>query len=170
MRIYLVGFMGAGKSTIGSALAARLRWEFIDLDKEIERREHRSIPEIFETCGERAFRSLETKVLGETCRLVRTVFATGGGTFTNPRNVELIKKSGVSVFLDVPSTVLINRIERSPRPRPLFRDPVQAKALLDERRPSYELADITLRVREGSDVHEVVEGIVARLREDPCVT
>ena len=168
MRIYLVGFMGAGKSTIGSALAARLRWEFIDLDKEIERRQRRSIAEIFEQAGEDAFRSMETNALRDTSRLVRTVFATGGGMFTNPRNVELIKRSGVSVFLDVPSSLLIKRIERSPRPRPMFKDSSQAEALLEARRPSYEQADFTIRVREGADVQEVVEGVVAKLREDPC--
>ena len=106
--IYLTGFMGCGKTTVGRALADALGWMFADLDQEIEAREKITIAEIFDTHGEAAFRELETAALKDRIRTVQygrpQVIALGGGAFLNEENFELVSNNGVSVWLDARST------------------------------------------------------------------
>ena len=170
MRIYLVGFMGSGKSTVGRRLATRLGWAFVDLDKEVELRSGIDVPTLFEQRGEEAFRDYEYAALAAIAHDVRVVVATGGGTFVSERNVELIKRTGVSVWLNPPFELLVKRIEGSHRKRPLFRDPEQARALLEQRLPAYRQADLEIRPRPGQTADSVADGIVDLLMEDPCAT
>src|SRR5690348_2269545 len=100
--MYLVGFMGAGKSSVARALARRLDWRSSDVDELIEQREHQSVAAIFSKHGEQYFRSVERTVLLEQLPVRHLVVATGGGTFVDPQNRAVINNDGVSVWLDVP--------------------------------------------------------------------
>jgi len=120
--IYLLGFMGSGKSTVGSLLASALGWPLIDLDTVIEAGQGLSIREIFENSGEAFFRQIERAALTEASKAEPAVIALGGGTFAQPPNVDLIRDSGgTTVWLDCPSEVLRARCEGLEN-RPLFRD------------------------------------------------
>lgn len=172
MRIYLVGFMGAGKSTVGRALARRLRWPFRDLDREVERRARAPVPEIIERQGEAAFRALEHQALERLAVRPRLVVATGGGAFCRPANLELMKRSGTCVWLDPPLEVLFERIERSARSRPLFAGREQATALHAERRGWYEQAHVRIDTTGVNEVERVVDLVVDALKQPggPCGT
>jgi shikimate kinase len=142
--IYLLGFMGCGKSTVGSALADELGWTFFDLDQEVEKAAGASINEVFDQQGEAAFRALETEALRKRVYNVRTgrpqVIALGGGTFTIEENVELASNHGVTIWLDTPLEVIEQRISAETH-RPLARDPVRLHALYSERLTDYARAD-----------------------------
>jgi len=172
MRIYLVGFMGAGKTTVGRNVAYRLGWSFVDLDREIERRAGRTIPEIFEREGEEGFRAREAEALrvvaeGERERLV---VATGGGALTRAENRALIRATGRSVFLDAPLDLLFERIERSPRVRPLYPGREQARRLYESRLDHYRGADVVIPVVPGDQADRVAERVVGHLGSISCGT
>jgi shikimate kinase len=149
--IYLVGFMGCGKSTVGSALAEELGWSFFDLDQEIEKAAGETIAEIFEKQGEEGFRALETEALKKRVQSVRTgrpqVIALGGGAFTIQENFELATHHGVTIWLDTPLDVIERRIAEETH-RPLARDPVRLRALYEDRRQAYERADYRIETFE----------------------
>jgi shikimate kinase len=160
--IYLVGFMGSGKSTIGPLLAKRLGWEFVDLDAEIEGRYGVPISEIFEREGEPAFRDLEHEALREQVRLVRRgkprVVALGGGAFVADRNRDALATAGVSIWLDCPSEALWKRVSDEQH-RPLARDRAAFERLFEQRQASYVPADF--RVEAHGDANEIVAAILA---------
>ncbi len=112
--IFLVGFMGSGKSTVGRALAEELGWGFADLDEDIEKREGMSISQIFDTRGEAEFRQAETAALQERVRLIERgkpcVIALGGGAFLSEENFEIVSNNGVSVWLDCPFSTVERRL------------------------------------------------------------
>lgn len=164
-RIYLTGFMGAGKTVVGQALAALLGCRFVDLDRRIEARTGLSVEEIFERRGEEAFRDLEHRALAGTADLRPAVIATGGGLMTFERNRELLRRLGVSVWLD-PSfdTILARLDEDGRRRRPLFRDPDRARRLHRERLAAYARADFRIAV-EAVETAEEVAARIARLFE-----
>lgn len=142
--IYLVGFMGSGKSTIGANLAKELGWPFIDLDQEIEDQQGRPISEIFADLGEKTFREIETSVLRERLQTVQcgmpAVIALGGGTFVQPQNWDLLEDNGVTVWLDCPFELVKQRIG-SAETRPLGRDTEALARLFTDRVPLYQRAD-----------------------------
>src|SRR5947209_660656 len=109
-KVYLVGFMGAGKTTVGRALAKRLGWRAVDIDELIEERERLAVSEIFARRGEAYFRAVERAVLLEHLAPRHLVVATGGGTFADLQNRAAINRDGVSVWLDVPIDRLIGRV------------------------------------------------------------
>lgn len=163
--IVLVGMMGAGKSSVGRKLAARLGLAFVDADTKIEEAAGMSIPDIFETRGEAEFRSGEARVIARLLDGGPQVLATGGGAFMNPDTRALIRVKAVSVWLRADFDVLMKRIKRrTDRPMLKTADPAATlKQLMDVRYPVYAEADITVESREV--LHEViVEEILDRLR------
>ena len=140
-RFFIIGFMGVGKSTVGRGVARRLGVPFYDLDEEIEQEAGKKVYEIFDAVGEGSFRTMETECLREIVTRDPGIIATGGGTFTLPENREIIGANGVSVWLDAPTEVVIERGARAGH-RPLWRNAEQVRALLDERLPDYRQADI----------------------------
>jgi shikimate kinase len=156
--------MGAGKSTVGRRLARRLRWRFVDLDREIERRTGVPIPEIFATRGEAGFRDAEVEATAGLDALERTVLAVGGGWFVNPRARALVDARTLMVWLRVSPAEAVRRLAASHRRRPLLsvEDPMRAaEALLRAREPAYAEADAVIDV-DGRPVHLIAEEI-ARL-------
>jgi len=145
-RIYLVGFMGSGKTTAGRLLAGRLGVPFVDLDLAFEAMAGRTIRETFESHGEPWFRARERELLLGTASLESAVVALGGGTFTIPENTAFVKSHGLSVFLDVPFALIAERLSGKAADRPLFPSVEQARALWESRLASYRMADRTLFV------------------------
>lgn len=140
-KIYLIGFMATGKSTVGRHLAARLRWRFEDIDHLIEVREKRTIAEIFAKQGEPYFRAVEREILALLRPLRHVVIATGGGTFAEADNRAAINLDGASVWIDVPLAELIARIPLDGR-RPLASDRAQLERLYAARTDGYRLAHV----------------------------
>ena len=170
MRIYLTGFMGAGKTSVGGTLSEALGYPMLDLDREIETRPALAIREIFEKWGEAAFRDLEHECLKETARLESAVVATGGGTMTFPRNVALIRQLGVSVWLNPSFATIVDRIGgRGRMNRPLFDPEEQALELFRRRLAAYRQADLHMEVTPEETVAEVAARIVLCLRDRQCV-
>ncbi len=140
-KIYLVGFMAAGKTTVAGHLAARLDWQSEDIDLLIEARERQTVADIFARQGEAYFRAAEREMLRLVLPLRHAVIATGGGTFADPENRAAIKMDGVSVWLDVPLEHLIARVPSDGR-RPLAADRDQFAQLYAARAATYALADV----------------------------
>jgi len=157
-KVYLVGFMGAGKTTLARALAKRLDWRAVDIDELIEARERASVAEIFARHGEGYFRAVERAVLGEQVGQAHLVVATGGGTFVDVQNRATIQRDGVSVWLDVPLERLVDRVPADGR-RPLAADRSGFERLYHQRRTAYEQAHLRLDAgRAGVDA--LVEQLV----------
>lgn len=160
-KIYLVGFMGAGKTTLAQALARRLGWRVEDVDALIEARERRTVADIFAREGEPYFRSLERQVIWALLPHRHVVVATGGGTFIDPENRAAINADGLSVWIDVPFDVLLNRVPSDGR-RPLASDRVQMAVLYESRRLAYEQAQLHLdasRARPEELVEQIIEHV-----------
>lgn len=171
MRVYLMGFMGAGKTTVGGELARRLGWPFLDLDREIETAAGASVRDIFETRGEPAFRLLERDALLGTLRRDPLVVATGGGTFVDPANFEAARAGGLTIWLNPPFATIVTRIGALGKDdRPLFGDETQAWALYRARLPVYRRADLTVDVGAGEEPAEIAARIALRLAERSCVS
>jgi len=160
--VYLVGFMGAGKTTVARALAGRLDWRAVDVDELIESREHQSVAEIFARRGEPYFRSVERAILFDQLAPRHLVVATGGGTFVDPQNRAAINADGVSVWLDVPLDRLIARIPPDGR-RPLAADRTGFERLYHQRRTAYEQAHVRLDAGRAS-VDALVEQLLDWLK------
>jgi shikimate kinase len=140
--VFLLGFMGAGKTSVGQALARRLGWRFVDLDQQIEMRAGRTIAEIFAKSGEPTFRALETAalrdLLAELSPASPAVIALGGGAVVGEQNAALLGSYGApQVFLDAPFEVLRRRCGETIATRPLFREEARARLLYESRRPHY---------------------------------
>jgi shikimate kinase len=163
MKIYLVGFMGAGKTTIGRELASRVDIPFFDLDELIEASEKMSIKDIFADRGEPYFRKRERDLLRSTKYVESAVIATGGGTFTFDENIQFIQSEGLSVYLSAPYALLRSRISDKTAERPLFRDDAAAHELLAARVRYYRTADIAIDVREEETPAEIVERLILEL-------
>ncbi len=149
MRIYLTGFMGAGKTNLGRTLAARLEAPFIDLDEWIEQNERQSISQIFSEKGEAAFRRIEANWLRKTLRFSDAVIALGGGAPCFWENMDWINKHGVSIYLKKPVEVLVERLLKERKSRPLLADLTDKElenfvnSSLETRSPFYEQTHFT---------------------------
>jgi len=164
--VFLVGFMGAGKTSVGRALAARLGWRFLDLDDRIEAREGRTVREIFEQSGEAAFRrseSAELQTLLNEVNGTATVAALGGGAFVQPDNAASLRQLAAPIiFLDAPVETLSERCWSAMEVRPLFRDAQSFRRLYEARRPVYMGA--TIRVdTAGKSIEAVADEIISTL-------
>ena len=159
--IYLAGFMGCGKSTVGRLLADWLGWEFVDLDEEIETAAGETIAEIFDRHGEAAFRTLERSALlrhTEQARLGSPrVVALGGGCFAQRKNRETLADAGVTIWLDCPVDELWERATMT-KERPLARNRPAFEALYRDRREGYEKADYRVS-SQGTGPEQVIEAI-----------
>lgn len=155
-KIYLVGFMGSGKTTLARALGRRLGWRHVDLDEEIERREGCSVAQVFARQGEAYFRKVEREVLLAWLPVRNVVIATGGGTFVQPANRADILADGTVVWLDVPFARIVDRVPSDGR-RPLAADREAFAALFEERRWAYRQAHLRL------DAQGRVDALVERL-------
>jgi shikimate kinase len=156
MRIFLVGFMGCGKSTMGRALAASLSMTFIDLDTYLEERYFKTIPQIFADEGEENFRLKERKVLEEVSAFDQVIVATGGGAPCFFDNMELMNSTGICIFLDVEIDSLVNRLIHAKTERPLIKgkSPEELRlfieGMMQKRRPFYEKAKHILHGKDLS--------------------
>jgi len=160
-KIYLVGFMAAGKTTVARALGRRLGWRAEDIDELIEARERTTVAEIFSRHGEAYFRTAERDILKLLLPLRHTVVATGGGTFMDPESQQAIKLDGMSVWLDVPLPTVIARLPADSR-RPLAADRAQMERLFAIRQAAY--AQANLRVEATASAEEIAERILDMLK------
>ena len=169
--LYLVGMMGSGKTSTGRPLAESLGYGFVDADAVIEQAAGCSIPEIFDRDGEAGFRSLESQVLSAISQRHSLVVATGGGVVTQPENWGMLH-SGIVIWLDVVPDQLLQRLNADSTVRPLLQtaDPEAAlNALLNERRPLYAEADLTVVINDETP-ETVADGIlqlIPSLLKDP---
>jgi shikimate kinase len=164
-RIVLLGYMCAGKSTVGDALARRLEWDFLDFDVEIERREERIVREIIDAEGEEYFRGLEEKLTEEVGTANRVVIAPGGGWITRPELLNRMGRGTLAVWLYVSPEETVRRLKADSVARPFkeMDDPSDRIAdMISEREPLYRLADLTIPadVRSIESVAYEIEQIV----------
>jgi shikimate kinase len=162
--IVLVGMMGAGKTTVGRRLAARLGRHFLDSDEEVEKAANMTIPEIFAAHGEADFRAGEARVIARLLREEGIVLGTGGGAFINPETRALIKSASVSVWIKADLDLLFQRVSRRSN-RPLLKtaNPRETlRQLIEARYPVYAEADVTVTTRDVPQ-DQVADDIVAAL-------
>jgi shikimate kinase len=171
--VVLIGMMGAGKSTIGRRLAARLRLPFLDADTEIETAAAMSIPDIFEIHGEPHFRDGEARVIARLLDGGSCVLATGGGAFMREETRDRIQRQAISIWLKADTDIIMRRVRRR-ADRPLLQtaDPVATVTrLLVEREPFYQAADLTIWSRDVPHdriVDECIDALSARLLGGPA--
>ena len=167
--LVLVGMMGAGKTTVGRRLAARLNRHFLDSDEEIEKAAQMTIPEIFEQRGEPEFRAGETRVIARVLKDEGVVLATGGGAFVNPETRALVKAEAISVWLKAEVDILFERVSRRSN-RPLLKTAnprATLEKLIEDRYPIYAEADVTVVSRDVPQevvAGDVVDAILAYLK------
>jgi len=160
--LYLLGFMGSGKTTIGKLLADRLGWTFVDIDEDIVASEQRSITEIFDTFGETAFRQIESEMIRKRVRAVACgrpmVVALGGGAAVQPDNVELIETHGVTIWLSCPFETVLRRVGKDSE-RPLSRDLKRFEELFHARQEAYGRANYRIET-DDDDPETAVNAIL----------
>ncbi len=160
-KIYLIGFMGAGKSTVARALGRRLDWRVEDIDEHIEREAGQDIAGIFRQHGEPYFRTLERAALIRLLDVRGAVVAAGGGTFEDPANRELMRRDGVVFWLDVPFATLLDRVPLDGR-RPLAADRRALEQLYHQRLAAYRTAHVRVDAGRGPVdllVDRIVDGL-----------
>jgi shikimate kinase len=167
--IALIGFMGAGKSAVGRALASAAGMDFLDLDKMVEEQAGRSISNIFSLDGEPSFRRMETEIIKDAAVRINTVIACGGGVVLDQVNIEAIRHNAVIIYLTAEPSILLGRVLNSRETRPLLQvfDPASAmKDLLKHREPLYRAAaDLTVNT-SALDIEGVVQNILAEIRKN----
>lgn len=173
-RIFLCGFMGAGKSTVGKKLADRLEMTFLDLDEYIEHKAGKSIPEIFDNEGEKKFRKTERECILEIIRTYQGVIALGGGSLHNQHMVDHIKLNGLLIFIETPFSVILNRISQN-KNRPLLlneegsvkeKDLLEKElsALYEERLPLYRQAELTVADDGERNIETLVDNLTNKIK------
>lgn len=160
-RVYLVGFMGSGKTSAGRALARKLGWTFIDLDQEIERAEGQSVAHIFRTHGEPHFRRLEREHLQRVSAAGMQVIALGGGTFVDPENRVLAQNTGATVWLQVSFEKVCQRVSMDGT-RPMMGTRGETEQLFRKREPLYALAKFSV-VTDDKPPNAVAEEIMGAI-------
>lgn len=169
--VVLVGMMGAGKTAVGRALAARLQVPFLDSDQEIETAAARTIPEIFERDGEPFFRVKESQIIARLLTEQPGILSTGGGAFLAAQNRSEISEQGVSVWLNADLDLLWSRV-RHKDTRPLLRTPdprAKLKEIYQARVPVYRLANLSVRADKRYSIEDMVDRVIAVLASRPDV-
>lgn len=162
-RIFLTGFMGSGKSTVGAVLAEQLKADFADTDAYIEEKEAKRISDIFAEQGEAHFRSLETKALEE---VHERIVSTGGGIIERPENIRLMKEKGIVVYLSTTFAEISRRLDED-ETRPLWKQDLDGKKLLFSRRlPVYEQAADIIVATDGRPADDIAAEILHKLKEE----
>lgn len=170
MRIYLIGYMGSGKTTLGQQLANNLGLSFIDLDKYIEERNCKTVPQLFSEFGEDVFRQREHKALEEVSDFNDVVVSTGGGAPCFFKNMELMNRTGITLFLDIDIPTLAERLLKSKTDRPLIRGKsyeeltVLIHEMMQKRLPYYEQAQLRIS-RSDNLLEEVLDSIRKKERK-----
>lgn len=160
--IYLVGFMGAGKTTVGEALARELSVTFTDLDHFLESETGLSIVQIFAELGEPVFRRMESEALLRLSQTPAQVISLGGGTFCRPEAVEALNGAGITIWLDCPFSAAMARCRRDHHPRPLAANEAQARILFEQRRQFYSQAHLRVATGDRSVpavLHDLLDGL-----------
>jgi shikimate kinase len=162
MRIYLVGFMGSGKSTLGQAVATHYQVPFLDTDSEIEIKVGMSIPDIFIDKGEHYFRDIESEILKSTQTIDKSIIATGGGLPCHHDNMDWILQHGISIYLEWPLATLKKRLIGQETTRPMLANfskeqmENQIESLFLQRLPFYEKSAITIEMTDDQEKNEAV--------------
>ena len=167
VNLYLVGFMGTGKSTVGRAVAQKLGFHLVDSDHEIERQQNKSIPEIFESVGEPAFRVMEHEFIERGHPATRTVVSCGGGLVVQPGMLPLLKSKGVVVCLHASLETILDRTSRHQH-RPLLtaeNPEVRIRTLYAAREPIYKQSG-TVILTDARPLHDVVAHVMRAWRRD----
>jgi shikimate kinase len=167
--IALIGFMGAGKSAVGRALAAAAKMDFIDLDSAIEEKAGRSVSEIFAREGEPIFRRIEASITADAAGRQNTVIACGGGVVLDQANIEALKSNAVIIYLSAEPSIMLRRVLNSREKRPLLQiiDPAAAMDdLLKYREPLYEASADRIVNTSDLGIEGVVQNILAEMRKD----
>ncbi len=167
-RLFLVGFMASGKTSVGRRLAERLGLPFVDVDAEIERISGRTVRAIFEESGEGAFREREAAFLAGTASLPGALVATGGGAFAQEGARSAISRLGTSILLDVPLEAIRGRLAGK-TDRPLFQSPEQLAALFAERAPFYRMADVRVSLSGAETVEETADRVLTALEDHETI-
>ena len=166
MKIFLMGYMGSGKSTVGKKLARKLQLDFLDLDTYIENRTGKKIAQLFDSEGEKQFRSLENKSLKELLYKDNIVIALGGGTPCFHNNIKLINKNGISVYLDIKAETLVKQLSKEKNKRPLIRGmnnnklKLFIKINLEKRRMFYSQAHYIIKEKKMQGIKDRVQEII----------
>ncbi len=151
--IYLVGFMGSGKSTVGRMLADQIGWRFVDIDDDIEAVSKTSIADLFTNRGEQEFRTIETEAIRQRVRKIQSgnpmVIALGGGAFTRQTNIDLLENNGVTIWLDADFPVVRKRVSLTNH-RPLARNAERFAELFQSRREFYAKAEYRIEISEDN--------------------
>ena len=169
-RIFLIGYMGAGKTTLGKAFAREMNLSFVDQDWYIEERFHKTVQEIFAERGEQGFRELERQILHEVAEFENVVISTGGGAPCFYDNMDFMNQKGDTVFLNVTPEVLFSRLKMASQNRPILRGKTNeelkafiAKAL-EKRAPFYSMAKYIFNADELEDIYQI-KSSVNKLKE-----
>lgn len=162
-RLVLVGFMGAGKTTVGRALAARVGWDFVDMDERLEEKLGATVHEVFEGQGEATFRREEEEVARELAERERLVVAAGGGAFVFPATRALLKRNALTVWLRCDLETILRRVPADGR-RPLAGNREIMQARLAERDLSYSEADVSVEASDDGPA-VVVDRILGAVHE-----
>lgn len=173
-RIFLCGFMGAGKSTIGSMLSDRLEMSFLDLDDYIEEKAGKDIPSIFNEDGESTFRKIERTCILDVIKKYEGVVALGGGSLQNQHIVDHIKLNGLLIFIDTPFSLILNRITEEGN-RPLLlneQGTVKEKEILEkelstlyeQRLPFYQQAELSIADSDRKTAESMVNSLIQKIK------
>ena len=170
-RIYLIGYMGSGKTTAGRSLAEKLNFQFIDMDIFIENRQRKTVSEIFSQNGEEDFRIIEHKALQELSSFENVVVSTGGGTPCFHNNMDLMNKSGFTVYLEVTPEELMKRLQNGINKRPLLKNKTTEERLyfitenMKKRDLYYTQAKLILDA-EGNNIDHIVDNLISCLPQN----
>lgn len=174
--IFLIGYMGSGKSTLGKSLARRMGFDFIDLDAYIENRFHKSVKEIFAERGADGFRDIEHRMLLEVCEFQDVIIACGGGTPCFMNNMDIMNANGLAIYLSVPVERLFSRLSRpgSKAKRPVIADKTDEELMqfieqnLSERDPFYSRANMkfdTTNIETAAETEVTATALEAQIRK-----